>query len=71
MLLVSELVNNAVVHGEGEPTVEIQRAGHGLRIGVHDSRLTIPPQREHLNVLQLPQRSSKILWFEIHPSNGL
>lgn len=70
VLLVSELVKNAIGQGEGEPTVEIQRAGHGLRIGVHDKRPTIPPQRDRPNVLELSQRSSKIMWFEIHAFNG-
>lgn len=70
VLLASELAKNAIGQGQREPTVEIQRAGHGLRIGVHDSRPNIPPQRRRPNVLEPLQPSSKIMWFEIHAFNG-
>jgi anti-sigma regulatory factor (Ser/Thr protein kinase) len=59
VLLVGELVKNALVNGGQEPTVEIQRAGDGLRIGVHGSGPDIPPQRSSVE-------RSKIMWFEIH-----
>jgi hypothetical protein len=70
VLLVSELVQNAVGAGDGEPTVEIQRAGHGLRIGVHDNRPSIPPQRARLVGVETATRASRIVWFEIHTFNG-
>ena len=63
VLLVSELVQNAVTRGGAEPTVEIQRAGSGLRIGVHDPTPAIPAQRGSID---LAQQTTKIMWFEIH-----
>jgi hypothetical protein len=63
-LLVCELVKKAVVSDGDDPTVEIQRAGSGLRIGVHGQHPAIPPQRS-------ATEGSKILWFEIHPTGEL
>jgi anti-sigma regulatory factor (Ser/Thr protein kinase) len=36
-LVISELVTNAVVHGEGKVTVTLTRIAAGVRIAVHDS----------------------------------
>ena len=36
VLIVSELVTNALRHGAGIITVQLSRAGHDLRIEVHD-----------------------------------
>ena len=36
-LVISELVTNAVVHGEGEVMVTLARVAGGVRIAVHDS----------------------------------
>jgi anti-sigma regulatory factor (Ser/Thr protein kinase) len=59
VLLVGELVKNALVNSGQEPTVEIQRARDGLRIGVHGSSPDIPAQRASAE-------RRKIKWFEIH-----
>jgi GAF domain-containing protein/anti-sigma regulatory factor (Ser/Thr protein kinase) len=36
-LVASELVTNAVLHGQGRPRLTIERNGPAVRIGVHDS----------------------------------
>jgi LytS/YehU family sensor histidine kinase len=36
MIVVSELVNNAVVHGEGRITLDLRRTGDRLRVEVVD-----------------------------------
>ena len=43
-LLVSELVTNAVLHGESPIWLEIQCAVHEVRVGVHDGDKTKPVQ---------------------------
>jgi anti-sigma regulatory factor (Ser/Thr protein kinase) len=46
-LLTSELVTNAIVHGSGDPILNVSVGGSRLRIEVHDSDPTIDltPQR--------------------------
>lgn len=45
VLLVNELVKNAVIHGRSGPIVEIQRVEGGLRFGVYDANPMLPSQR--------------------------
>src|SRR5215212_8942314 len=44
LLAVSELVNNAVVHGDGDPIVVMTYIDDRIRLEVHD-RKSIPPVR--------------------------
>jgi anti-sigma regulatory factor (Ser/Thr protein kinase) len=46
VLLVNELVSNAVVHVGMGPTVEIRRIDSGLRFAVCDESPILPTQRE-------------------------
>jgi anti-sigma regulatory factor (Ser/Thr protein kinase) len=45
VLLTSELVSNAVMHGRGEPCIVITRSGATLRISVHDDGGSTPASR--------------------------
>jgi len=42
VLLASELVTNAVLHGRGEPIVEVRGGDHTLWVGVHDPDSRLP-----------------------------
>ena len=45
-LVTSELVTNAVLHGEGPVTVRVERSDDGLRLAVHDRGAGTPrPER--------------------------
>jgi len=82
VLLVEELVSRSVDHGGAPPTVEIERAGSGLRIAVHDDASVIPAQRTPTMAAEsglmlldrlaavwgtTAQRTGKAVWFELHP----
>lgn len=45
-LLVSELVNNAVLHASSAPRVEVDLRAHSLRVAVQDSDPTMPARRD-------------------------
>jgi anti-sigma regulatory factor (Ser/Thr protein kinase) len=46
-LLVSELVTNAVVHGQTAATIEVHRPADTLRVTVRDDNPDLPPVGEH------------------------
>jgi anti-sigma regulatory factor (Ser/Thr protein kinase) len=46
LLVVSELVTNAVVHGQGEPVVVMEFTDDRLRLEVHDEDTRPPVRRE-------------------------
>jgi anti-sigma regulatory factor (Ser/Thr protein kinase) len=45
VLIISELVTNALRHGAGTITIQLSRAGHDLRIEVHDHGPGRPDRR--------------------------
>ncbi|MEV0454184.1 ATP-binding protein [Catellatospora methionotrophica] len=79
LILASELVSNAVLHGGGAVAIRLARIGGGLRIEVTD-RSPVPPQRRPAGVdgglgLGLveglsarwgvvPGRTGKVVWLE-------
>jgi anti-sigma regulatory factor (Ser/Thr protein kinase) len=46
LLVVSELVTNAVVHGRGDPVVVMEYTDDRLRLEVHDEDSTPPVRRQ-------------------------
>lgn len=72
VLLVDELVEKTLVDDEAAATVEIQRAGAGLRIGVRDATARIPAQRRASthDPGTVTELGPKIVWFEIHTVRG-
>jgi anti-sigma regulatory factor (Ser/Thr protein kinase) len=46
LILVSELVNNAVQHGGGPPTLKVELLGDRLRVEVHDASTRLPAPRQ-------------------------
>jgi anti-sigma regulatory factor (Ser/Thr protein kinase) len=49
VLLVSELVTNALLHARSAPTVELSRDGDRVRIGVRDDSPVVPRRRKYAN----------------------
>jgi anti-sigma regulatory factor (Ser/Thr protein kinase) len=49
VLLVSELVTNALLHARSAPTVELSRDGDRVRIGVRDDSPVVPRRRRYAN----------------------
>ena len=45
VLLTSELVTNAVLHGTGHIMLSVRAVGPGLRVEVHDASPVLPPAR--------------------------
>jgi anti-sigma regulatory factor (Ser/Thr protein kinase) len=46
LILVSELVNNAVQHGSGPVTLTLELIGDRLRVEVHDASTWLPAPRQ-------------------------
>jgi anti-sigma regulatory factor (Ser/Thr protein kinase) len=44
-LLTSELVTNAVLHGQGDPVLAVEVDAHRVRVAVHDDTPTVPVVR--------------------------
>lgn len=42
LLLTSELVTNAIVHGQGDPTIEVRTSDRQIWVGVHDPDKHLP-----------------------------
>jgi anti-sigma regulatory factor (Ser/Thr protein kinase) len=54
VLLVSELVTNAILHGRAPLELRAQPAGAGVRVEVHDHERTRPPILRHDDDLTEP-----------------
>lgn len=76
VLLVNELVKNAVVHAGAGPFVEIQRVDGGLRFAVYDTSPILPTQRlpsleaENGRGLMLVERLANTWGIQAHASGG-
>ncbi|MEV0389110.1 ATP-binding protein [Nonomuraea sp. NPDC050643] len=80
LLVVSELVTNALVHGDGSPALRLRGTPARIRIEVSDSGTELPEPREPgpasgwgLHVVRLlsagwgisPSESGKVVWCEL------
>ncbi|MEV1000349.1 ATP-binding protein [Nonomuraea sp. NPDC050202] len=80
LLVVSELVTNALVHGDGPPVLRVRASTSRVRIEVGDTGVALPQTREPgpvsgwgLHVVRLlstgwgisPGESGKVVWCEL------
>ncbi|SPM00100.1 Putative regulatory protein [[Actinomadura] parvosata subsp. kistnae] len=80
LLVVSELVTNALVHGDGPPSLRVRASVARVRIEVGDAGVALPETREPgpangwgLHVVRLlstgwgisPAESGKVVWCEL------
>ncbi|MFB9424323.1 ATP-binding protein [Nonomuraea rubra] len=80
LLVVSELVTNALVHGDGPPALRVRAGASRVRIEVGDTGVALPETREPgplsgwgLHVVRLlstgwgisPGESGKVVWCEL------
>ncbi len=80
VLVVSELVTNAVVHAQSQMKLTVRDLGHCARVEVRDGSTRVPEMRpanaEHgrgLNIVEVlatrwgvdRHRNGKTVWFEI------
>ncbi|GAA2210834.1 hypothetical protein GCM10009850_062930 [Nonomuraea monospora] len=80
LLVVSELVTNALVHGDGSPALRVRASVSQVRIEVGDTGVALPETREPgplngwgLHVVRLlstgwgisPGQDGKVVWCEL------
>ncbi|MEV1176163.1 ATP-binding protein [Nonomuraea sp. NPDC049784] len=83
LLVVSELVTNALVHGDGPPSLRMRGSASQVRVEVGDAGERLPEPREPgpangwgLHVVGLlstgwgisPRDGGKVVWCELAPS---
>ncbi|MET9735702.1 ATP-binding protein [Streptomyces sp. NPDC006458] len=62
LLVVSELVSNAVRHGGGLARFEVTLVAEGVRLGVHDHSGTVPPAAFGHGTFPLPDAAGGFGW---------
>ncbi|MFH8976924.1 ATP-binding protein [Streptomyces sp. NPDC017890] len=78
LLVVSELVTNAILHGDGLAGFEVRPMGDGMWIAVHDNSAVVPraayafPTRHHGSGYGWPlvARLAREIDVERHPGGG-